>query len=321
MKTIAITGATGQIGYALIFQLMRTLHSTPIYLRLIDLPIAQQRLDALKMELEDCAFKNLMGVTVTSDLKEGFKDADWALLVGSMPRKEGMERADLLMKNGAIFKEQGQAINEVAKRSVKVFVVGNPCNTNALIACHHAPDIADEQFFSMTMLDELRAKSMLANKANVHVNDVKKMIIFGNHSKTQFPAYPFATINGQKVTSVINDEEWLENEFIPAVQTRGATVIKVRGGSSAASAANAVCESVLRIDYPDDQPFSLGVVSKGEYGAKPGLVISYPCVMQDGQVNVIEDWEMDERSKDYFSKTCEELASEYDQIRSLGLVD
>jgi len=321
MKTIAITGATGQIGYALTFQLMHMFHDDHIHLKLIDMPNQSEKLEAMKMELEDCAFKNLSNVTITDDLEVGFKDVDWALLVGSMPRKAGMERADLLKLNGAIFKDQGKVINQVAKHSVKVLVVGNPCNTNALIACHHAPDIPDQQFFALTMLDQLRAQSQIALKAGVHVNQVKDMIIFGNHSATQFPAYEFVEIDDQKVIDIISDHDWFDHQFVPTVQKRGAHVIKVRGGSSAASAANAVCETVRRVDHSDHLPFSLGVMSKGEYGAHPGLIVSYPCISNHGRITIQDQWPISDKAKAYLTKTFDELKAEYDLIQRLGLID
>ena len=319
-KTIAITGASGQIGYALTFQLMHVLKEDTIRLHLIDLPNCQNALEALKMEVEDCGFKNLDSVMITTDLADGFKNVDWALLVGSMPRKEGMERSDLLKLNGAIFKKQGEMINEHARPTVKVLVIGNPCNTNALIASKHAPNIPDEQFFALTMLDQLRAEAQLAIKANAKVSDISDMIIFGNHSATQFPAYPLAEIAGKKATDVINDLEWFKSEFVPTIQKRGATVIKTRGASSAASAANAICETIRCVDHPTGEAFSLGVVSNGEYGAHPGLIVSYPCISVNGKITVQDQWPIDDQSKKYLELTFDELKKEHDQVESMGLL-
>ena len=247
---VAVTGAAGQIGYALLFRLASGQVFGPdvdVELNLLEIEPALPALEGVVMELNDCAFKTLKGLRITSDPKVAMDGVNYAALIGSFPRKKGMERSDLLEKNGAIFKEQGAAINATAADGVKVFVVGNPCNTNALIAMHHAPDVPRSQFFAMTMLDQNRATAQLAMKAGVDIADVNHMVIWGNHSATQYPDFYQATIKGQSVVDVIHDEDWLQTTFIETVQQRGAAVIAARGASSAASAANGVVDGLAAL--------------------------------------------------------------------------
>jgi malate dehydrogenase len=274
------------------------------------------------MELEDCAFPLLKSITCTSDLKVGFGGANWCVLVGAAPRKPGMERADLLKVNGGIFSVQGKAINDYADKDVKVFVVGNPCNTNALIAMAHAPRVPKENFFAMTMLDESRAKAQLAKKAGVAVTDITGLAIWGNHSPTMYPDFYNTKIQGKPVVDVIKDQEWLKGEFITTVQQRGAAVLKARGLSSAASAAGAAIDGVYALthDTPPGQVVSMAVCSEGQYGVDKGLIFSFPCRVEGGKVKVIEGVEMGEFSKEKFSKTLEELRGERDTVKGLGLI-
>lgn len=274
------------------------------------------------MELDDCAFPLLKKITTTSDVNVAMKEVNWAVLVGSVPRKEGMERSDLLNINGKIFKTQGRAINDHAASDVQVFVVGNPCNTNCLIAMHHAPDVPRDRFFAMTMLDELRARSQLAIKAKVDVTAVKDMAIWGNHSSTQYPDFYNAKINGKAATEVITDINWLKNDFIPLVQKRGAAVIKARGASSAASAANAALSSVYHLthDTPQDDVFSVARCSKGEYGIDEGLIFSFPTRTKNGMSKVVEGWTQNEFGQKMIENTLEELRKERDAVKDLSLI-
>lgn len=278
---VAITGAAGQIAYSLIFRIAAGDvfgPDQPVALNLLEIEPVLPKCHGVVMELEDCAFPLVTDIVATSDPAVAFKDANWCLLVGSVPRKAGMERKDLLGINGKIFVGQGKAIAENAAKDVRVFIVGNPCNTNALIAMRHAAGVPEERFFAMTRLDENRGKSQLAQKAGVHVSAVKNMTIWGNHSSTQFPDFTNATIGGKPATEVITDKEWLENSFIPTVQKRGAAIIEARGASSAASAANAAIETVRNLVTPTPAGdwFSVGVISKGEYGTEPGIITGFP---------------------------------------------
>src|SRR6204780_4782218 len=280
---VAITGAAGQIGYSLLFRISSGAAfgpDQPVILHLIDIADekAQAALAGVVMELDDCAFPLLKGMIPTADLTEGFRGVNWALLVGAVPRKQGMERKDLLGINGKIFTGQGNAIAKNAASDVRVLVVGNPCNTNALIAANNAPGVPPDRFFAMTMLDENRAKTQLAKKAGVDVTAVSNLAIWGNHSATMYPDFFNAKISGQPVPSVIKDEAWLKGEFISTVQQRGAAIIKARGLSSAASAANAACNTVYKLTHPTPAGdwFSVGVHSDGSYGIEKGLIFSYP---------------------------------------------
>jgi malate dehydrogenase len=321
---VAVTGAAGQIGYALLFriasgQMFGT--DTEVELQLLELEAALKSLEGVKMELDDCAFPLLKKVTCTSDPKVAFKDANWAVLVGSVPRKDGMERSDLLKINGGIFTIQGKAINEVADKNCKIFVVGNPCNTNCLIAMNHAPNIPKENFFAMTMLDENRAKTQLAQKAGVDITEVKNLTIWGNHSSTQYPDFLNAKIKGKPVSEFIKDGDWLKTQFIPIVQKRGAEVIKTRGSSSAASAANAAVDGIFKLthDTPPGETFSMAICSKGQYGVDDGLIFSFPCRVEGGKLKVIEGQTHNDFGSGKFKATLEELKGERDAVKSLGL--
>ncbi|MDE3068905.1 MAG: malate dehydrogenase, partial [Verrucomicrobiota bacterium] len=284
---IAVTGAAGHIGYALVFRIASGAMfgpDQPVILHLIEIEPALPALQGVCMELDDCAFPLLKGLVATASLDEGFRGVNWALLVGSVPRRAGMERKDLLGINGKIFIGQGRAIQKHASRDVRIFVVGNPCNTNCLIAMHHAPDIARDRFFAMTRLDENRARAQLARKAGVDVTAVSNVTIWGNHSATQYPDFYHAKIGGRPATDVIRDEAWLQDEFIKTVQQRGAAVIKARGSSSAASAASAVVDGVRSIAEPTPVGdwHSVCVCSDDSYGIEKNLVCSFP-VRSDGQ--------------------------------------
>ncbi|MCR9191792.1 MAG: malate dehydrogenase [Gammaproteobacteria bacterium] len=322
---VVVSGAAGQIGYALLFRIAsgQMFGDVDVELNLLELEQALPALHGVAMELDDCAFPRLKRVLCTSDLNEAMDGVNWALLVGSVPRKEGMERSDLLKINGGVFIGQGKALNERAADDARIFVVGNPCNTNCLIAKHYAKDIPDDRFYSMTLLDELRARTQLAQKAQVDVTDVTEMTVWGNHSATQFPDFGHAKINGILVPGVITDEAWLKDTFVPTVQQRGAAVIKARGASSAASAANAVVGSIqhLLTDTPPGESFSIGHSSKGEYGVDEGLMFSFPTRIEQGQVKIIEGLEFDAYGKEKFNATLEELRSERDTVKELGLLD
>jgi malate dehydrogenase len=278
---VAVTGAAGQIGYSLLFRIASGSMfgpDQPVELKLIEIPEALKALEGVVMELQDCAFPLITKLSPTSDLSEGFGGVDWALLVGSVPRKQGMERKDLLGINGKIFIGQGRAIEKNAAPDVRVLVVGNPCNTNCLIAMNNAKGVPADRWFAMTRLDENRAKSQLAAKAGTHVTAVTNLAIWGNHSATQYPDFYNAKINGKPVPSVIPDENWLQNTFIPVVQQRGAAIIKARGASSAASAANAVVDTVhsLVTPTPEGDWHSVGICSDGSYGVEEGIISSFP---------------------------------------------
>lgn len=322
---VAVSGAAGQIGYALIFRIASGQMlgpDTEIELQLLELEHALPSLRGVAMELEDCAFPLLKNVVCTSDLNVAMRDINWAMLVGSVPRKEGMERSDLLKINGGIFTNQGRAINDHAADDVRVFVVGNPCNTNCLIAMHNAPDVPNDRFYAMTKLDELRARTQLAIKAGVDVTSVTQMTIWGNHSATQYPDFYNAKINGQSAATVIDDLNWLQHDFISMIQKRGAEVIKARGASSAASAANAALTSVHDIthDTVTGESYSVARCSKGEYGVDEGLIFSVPSRTVNGQYQVIEGLELNAFGKEKFDLTLNELRAERDAVRALGLI-
>lgn len=292
----------------------------PVNLRLIEIEPSMGALQGVIMELDDCAFPLLREIHGTSDLEDGFKDANWALLVGSVPRKEGMERNDLLGINGKIFTGQGQAIAKSAASNVRTLVVGNPCNTNALIAMNNAEGVPNEQFFAMTRLDENRAKSQLAAKAGVHSSDVTNLCIWGNHSATQYPDFTNAKIKGQPVSEVISDHDWLKGEFISTVQKRGAAIIKARGLSSAASAANAVVDTVVSLttETPAGDWHSVAVCSPGAYGIEKGLMASMPIrTHADGSWSVVEGVPVDEFSQGKIDATISELSEEKAAVQDL----
>jgi malate dehydrogenase len=291
----------------------------PVALNLIEIPPALDALKGVVMELDDCAFPLLKDVITTTDLDEGFKDVNWACLVGSVPRKAGMERADLLSINGKIFTGQGQAIARNAAPDVRVLVVGNPCNTNCLIAMHNADGIAKDRWFAMTMLDENRAKTQLAQKAGVDVTAVTNMTIWGNHSATQYPDFYSAKINGKSAAEVIGDEAWLKEEFIPTVQKRGAAIIAARGASSAASAANAVVDSIRKLTTPTPagDSFSMCICSDGSYGTTEGLITSLPVRSDGKKIEVVQGIEINEFSRGKIDNTVKELEAEHDAVKDL----
>jgi malate dehydrogenase len=319
---VTVTGAAGQIGYSLLFRIASGQllgDDQPVVLRLLEIEPAMKALDGVVMELDDCAFPLLADVVATSDLKTAFDGTSWAMLVGSVPRKAGMERGDLLNINGGIFKPQGEAINASAASDVRILVVGNPCNTNCLIAKNNAPDIPDDRWFAMTRLDQNRAQAQLAKKAGVPVADVTNVAIWGNHSATQFPDFGNALIGGKPAASVIGDDAWLQGDFISTVQKRGAAIIEARGLSSAASAANAAIDSVNSIwrKTPAGDCASLAVVSHGEYGVPEGLVFGYPVRSTGDSWSVAEDFELDDFAKDKIRITTEELVGERDEVQAL----
>jgi malate dehydrogenase len=322
---VAVTGAAGQIGYALIFRMASGQMfgpDTELELQLLELEQALGALGGVAMELEDCAFPLLKNVRYGSDAGEAMRDVNWAILVGAVPRKAGMERSDLLRVNGAIFTEQGQALNANAAADVQVFVVGNPANTNCLIAMNNAPRIPTDRFFAMTTLDELRARAQLARKAGIDVTEIAQMAIWGNHSTTQYPDFIHAKIGGRPAHEVVADREWLESNFIPTVQNRGAEVIKQRGASSAASAANAAIVGVYNLthDTPAGEYYSVGRSSHGEYGVDPGLVFSFPSRTENGVSRIVEGLAHDDFGRTKIEATLEELRKERDAVKELGLI-
>lgn len=323
---VAVTGAAGQIGYALLFRIASGQmfgEHIDVELNLIELEQSLPMLEGVAMELDDCAFPRLKRVLCTADLKQGMDGVNWALLVGSVPRKQGMERSDLLQINGGVFVKQGKAINDYASSDVQVFVVGNPCNTNCLIAKHHAKDLPDDRFFAMTTLDELRARMQLSKKAGVNVTDVTQMTIWGNHSATQFPDFYQAKINGQPATALIQDEAWLKETFVPMIQQRGAAVIKARGASSAGSAANGIVMGVNHLvhDTKHGESFSVSRSSQGEYDVDHGLMFSFPCRREQGVIKVVDGLTFNEYAQAKFNQTLQELRNERDIVKSLGLLD
>lgn len=312
---IAVTGAAGQIGYSLLFRIGSGAlfgPEQPIALSLIEIPDALPALNGVVMELHDCAFPLLKSITPTADLDEGFRDVNWALLVGSIPRKAGMERKDLLGINGKIFIGQGQALQKNASADVRILVIGNPCNTNCLIAMNNAKEIPRERWFAMTRLDENRAKAQLAHKAGVEVTAVTNMTIWGNHSSTQYPDFYNAKIEGRAANEVIGDELWLKETFIPAVQQRGAAIIKARGLSSAGSAANAVVDTVRSLvsETPRDDWDSVALCSSGEYGVEKGLISSFPVRVRSGKPGVVPNLPINEFSRAKIDASINELKEE-----------
>jgi malate dehydrogenase len=322
---VAVTGAAGQIGYALLFRIASGEvfgKDQSVSLNLVEIPPALDALQGVVMELDDCAFPLLQDVVTTADLDEGFAGANWSLLVGSVPRKAGMERGDLLGINGKIFIGQGEAIAKNAASDARVVVVGNPCNTNCMIAMNHGKALPAERWFAMTRLDENRAKSQLAAKAGVHHTEVTNMTIWGNHSATQYPDFTNAKIGGKAATGSISDREWLEGEFISKVQKRGAAIIDARGASSAASAANAVVDTVRDLSNmtPDGDWNSVCICSGGQYGIDEGLIASMP-VRSDGELwEVVDGVEIDEFSRVKIDATVAELREERDAVIGMGLI-
>jgi malate dehydrogenase len=319
---VTVTGAAGQIGYSLLFRVASGEMfgpDQPITLHLIEIPAALGALEGVVMELHDCAFPLLQSVLPTADLDEGFRDINWALLVGSIPRKAGMERKDLLGINGKIFVGQGQAIQRNASADVRVLVVGNPCNTNCLIAMNNAMEIPRDRWFAMTRLDENRARAQLAHKAGVEITRVTNMTIWGNHSATQYPDFYNAKIDNRPAHEVIADEKWLQSEFISTVQQRGAAIIKARGLSSAGSAANAVVDSVrfLTNDTPANDWHSVAVCSDGSYNVEKNLISSFPVRVRAGKWEIVQKLPINEFSRDKIDRSVAELKEEKSMVSDL----
>ena len=320
--SVAITGAAGQIGYSLLFRIASGAvfgPDQPVELRLIEIEPGMKPLMGVKMELDDCAFPLLTNIVTTCDLNEGFKGANWVLLVGSVPRKKGMERSDLLGISGKIFIGQGKAIEANAADDVRILVVGNPCNTNCWIAMQNATKIPANRWFAMTRLDENRAKAQLAEKAGVHVSEVTNMTIWGNHSSTQYPDFYNAKICGKPATEVIKDEEWLKNTFIPVVQKRGAAIIEARGLSSAASAANAAIDTVrsLITPTPEGDWFSVSVCSDGSYGTPKGIMTSLPVRSNGKDWEIVQGLQINEFSAQKIKETNDELLEEQKAVKEI----
>jgi malate dehydrogenase len=319
---VAVTGAAGQIGYALVFRIASGQvfgPDQPVALHLIEIPAALNALDGVVMELHDCAFPLLQSIVPTADLDEGFRDINWALLVGSVPRKAGMERKDLLGINGKIFVGQGKAIERNANADVRILVVGNPCNTNCLIAMNNAKEIPKKSWFAMTRLDENRARAQLAHKAGVEITRVTNMTIWGNHSSTQYPDFYNAKIDNKPADKVIGDEKWLREDFIAAVQQRGAAIIKARGLSSAASAANAVIDTVrfLTNDTPKDDWHSVAICSDGSYGIEKDLISSFPLRVRGGKLEIVQKLPINDFSRGKIDKSVAELKEEKADVSEL----
>jgi len=318
---VTVTGAAGQIGYALLFRIASGAmlgKEQPVILQLLDITPAMDALEGVRMELDDCAFPLLSGIVCSDDPAVAFKDADYALLVGARPRGPGMERKDLLEANAAIFSVQGKALNDNARPGVKVLVVGNPANTNALIAQRNAPDLDPRNFTAMMRLDHNRAKTQIAQKLSTPVTDVKRMTVWGNHSSTQYPDLHHAEVGGQVASDRV-EQAWYENEFIPTVQQRGAAIIKARGASSAASAANAAIDHMRdwALGTPGDDWVSMGVYSDGSYGIEEGLIYSFPCRCAAGDWHIVQDLPMNDFSRDRMQATEKELAEERDAVAHL----
>ena len=318
---VAVTGAAGQIGYALLFRIAAGNMlgpDQPVDLHLLEITPALGALEGVVMDLNDCAFPLLNNIVATDDPNVAFKDCDFALLVGAMPRKQGMERKDLLSANGGIFGPQGKAINDHASRDVKVLVVGNPANTNALIAQQNAPDLDPKCFTAMVRLDHNRAMSQLAEKTGAHNTDIKKMTIWGNHSSTQYPDLHHATVKGEAALSKV-DQDWYENTFIPDVQQRGAAIIKARGASSAASAASAAIDHMRSwaLGTEAGDWVSMGIPSDGSYGIEPGVIYGYPCTCKDGKYEIVQGLEIGEFSRARMDATEKELREEREAVQDL----
>jgi len=311
---VAVTGAAGQIGYALLFRIASgdmLGKDQPVILHLLEITPALPSLQGVVMELNDCAFPTLAGIVATDDVNVAFKDVDYALLVGARPRGAGMERKDLLEANGAIFSPQGKALNEHAKRHVKVLVVGNPANTNALIAQQNAPDLDPKQFTAMVRLDHNRALSQLAEKTAAHTTDIRKLTIWGNHSSTQYPDIHHASVKGQPAIGLV-DQAWYKDTFIPTVQQRGAAIIKARGASSAASAASAAIDHMRdwALGTPDSDWVSMGIPSDGSYGIAPGVIYGYPVTIKNGKYEIVQGLEINAFSRERMDATDKELREE-----------
>lgn len=322
---VAVTGAAGQIGYSLLFRIASGEMlgpDQPVILQMLEIPPAMSALDGVAMELDDCAFPLLAGMVKSDDPDVAFGDADYALLVGAMPRKAGMERADLLSANGAIFTVQGKALAASASGDVKVLVVGNPANTNSLIARSNADGLDPRQFTAMTRLDHNRAISQLSARTAKPVSSIRRMTIWGNHSATQYPDLFHCEVDGQNAYELVGDHEWVDSSFIPTVAKRGAAIIDARGASSAASAANAAIDHIHDWvhDTPDGDWVSMGVISDGSYGVPEGLMSSFPCITRDGEWEIVQGLEIDDYSRAHIDASVAELAEERDAVLELGLI-
>lgn len=322
-KRVAVTGAAGQIGYSLLPEIATGRifgPDTPVILQLLEIPPGMQALEGVAMELNDCAFPLVQDIITTDQANVAFKDADLCLLVGSKPRSKGMERKDLILENGPIFTSQGKAINDHASKDVRVVVVGNPCNTNCLIAMHSAPDVPNDRFTAMTRLDQNRAKALLAQKSGTHSTAVTNMVIWGNHSNTQFPDWTNARINGKAARDVIGDNSWLESAFISEVQERGKAIIEARGKSSAMSAANAAVEhaAALFSKTTKDDPVALCVLSDGSYDIPEGIISSFPCTTDGaGNWEIVTGFEIDDYARTLITKSTSELLEEREAVAHL----
>ncbi len=322
---VTVTGAAGQIGYALLFRIASG-HllgpDTPVHLRLLEIEPALKAAEGTAMELDDCAFPLLAGIDITADARAAFDGTSVALLVGARPRTAGMERGDLLSANGGIFKPQGEALNAGAADDIKVLVVGNPANTNALIAASHAPDIPGDRFTAMTRLDHNRALSQLAKRTGRSITEISHLTIWGNHSATQYPDWSAATIGGAPVSEVVGDDAWLEGTFIPTVAKRGAAIIEARGSSSAASAANAALDHVH--DWvngtAEGEWTSAAIMSDGSYGVPEGIISSFPVTAKDGAWHIVQGLEVNDFSRGKIDASVAELVEERDAVRELGLI-
>jgi len=322
---VAVTGAAGQIGYAILFRIASGQllgPDTPVHLSLLEIPAALKAVEGTAMEIDDCAFPLVAGVDITDDPNKAFDGASIALLIGARPRTKGMERSDLLEANGGIFKPQGQALNDHAASDIKVLVVGNPANTNCLIAKSHAPDLPAERFTSMMRLDHNRAKAQLAAKVGAAVRDVTNMTVWGNHSPTQYPDIFHAKVSGQNAAEATNDQAWLENDFIPTIQKRGAAVIEARGASSAASAANAAVEHMRDwvLGTPEGDWVSMGIPSDGSYGIEEGLIFGFPVTCSGGSYQVVRGLDLNDFSQSRLDVTVNELKDERETVKQLDLV-
>ncbi|MCB0864673.1 MAG: malate dehydrogenase [Solirubrobacterales bacterium] len=323
---VTVTGAAGQIGYAILFRIASGQMlgpDTPVHLSLLEIPAAVKAAEGTAMELDDCAFPLLKHIEIHDDPRAAFDGCNVGLLVGARPRGPGMERADLLEANGGIFKPQGEAINAGAADDIKVLVVGNPANTNALIALSHAPDVPRERFTAMMRLDHNRAKSQLANKLEVGVSEITKMSVWGNHSASQYPDITNALVKGEDAEAMVDDQTWIEDHFIPTVAKRGAAIIDARGASSAASAANAAISHIHDwvLGTPEGDWVSMGIPSDGSYGVDEGVVSGFPCTCANGEYSVVEGLEIDEFSRGRIDASVDELKGERDTVRELGLVE
>jgi malate dehydrogenase len=322
---VAVTGAAGQIGYAILFRIASGQllgPDTPVHLSLLEIPDAVKAAEGTAMELEDCAFPLLAGIDIDDDPNKAFDGVNIAMLVGAKPRSKGMERSDLLEANGGIFKPQGEALNSHAASDIKVLVVGNPANTNCLIAKSNAPDIPGERFTAMTRLDHNRAIAQLARKTGAAIKDITNMTVWGNHSATQYPDIFHAKVNGKNAAEAVDDQDWLESEFIPTVQKRGAAIIDARGMSSAASAANAAIDHIHDwvLGTPDNDWVSMSIPSDGSYGVDEGLISSFPVTCKDGSYQIVQDLEINDFSRSRIEATVNELKEERDSVGKLDLI-